>query len=157
MGGWEETDMRILLVALLLAAAACSPPAATPSATEEKAAPAPSEPAAPAADLGPYTNQWDASQMSHFNHILRAATPGQHTVTLRATMTVGGTETVAVYPADANGERDGPRLMFVVATPSGTERVAQLDIPEAGLPVRVSIENLSGRQSAGAYTLTVAP
>jgi len=149
--------MRILLVALVLAAAACTPPAATPPAAEEKAAPAPSEPAAPAVDLGPYTNQWDASRMSHFNHTLRAATPGPHTVTLHASMTIGGTETVAVYPADANGERDGPRLMFVIATPSGTDRVAQLDIPEAGLPVRVSVENLSGRQSAGTYTLTVTP
>lgn len=144
--------MRAFLVALLLTAAACSPPAATPPAAEEEAA----APAAPAVDLGPYTNQWDSSEMTHFNHTLRAATPGQHTVTLSST-TVGGTQTVAVYPADASGERDGPRLMFVVATTGGTEVAAQLDIPETGLPVRVSIENLSGRQSAGSYTLTVAP
>ena len=148
--------MRAFLVALLLTAAACSPPAATPPAAEEKAA-APAEPAPPAVDLGPYTNQWDSSEMTHFNHTLRAATPGQHAVTLSSATTIGGTETVAVYPADASGERDGPRLMFVVATTGGTERVAQLDIPEAGLPVRVSVENLSGRQSAGSYTLTVAP
>ncbi len=142
--------MRAFLVALLLTAAACSPPA-----TEEKAA-APAEPVAPAADLGPYTNQWDSNQMSHFNHTLRAASPGQHTVTLNAS-TSGGTETVAVYPADANGERSGARLMFVIATTGGTDRATQLDIPEAGLPVRVSVENLSGRQGAGSYTLTVAP
>lgn len=147
--------MRTLFVALLLVAASCSPPAATPPAGEEKAA-APAEPAAPAADLGPYTNQWDSNQMSHFNHTLRAATPGPHTVTLRAT-TTGGTETVAVYPADENGERAGGRLMFVIATTGGTDRITQLDIPEAGLPVRVSVENLSGRQAGGSYTLTVAP
>ena len=147
--------MRTLLVVLLLAAASCSQPATAPPAGEEQAA-APAETAAPAADLGPYTNQWDSNQMSHFNHTLRAATPGQHTVTLNAT-TTGGTETVAVYPADENGERAGARLMFVIATTGGTDRITQLDIPEAGLPVRVSVENLSGRQGAGNYTLTVAP
>lgn len=147
--------MRTLLVVLLLAAASCSPPAATPPAGEEKAG-APAELAAPAADLGPYTNQWDSDRMSHFNHTLRAATPGQHTVRLSAT-TTGGNETVALYPADENGERVGGRLMFVIATTGGNQITMPLDIPDAGLPVRVSVENLSGRQAAGSYTLTVAP
>jgi hypothetical protein len=155
MAGWEETDMRTLFVILMLAVAACSPPAAPPPAAEQ-APGAPAEPATQTVDLGPYANQWDSNQMSHFNHTLRAASPGRHTVTLSAS-TSGGTETVAVYPADENGERAGARLMFVVATTGGNDSAAQLDIPEAGLPVRVSVENLSGRQGAGSYTITVAP
>lgn len=138
--------MRTLLVALLFAAAACSPPSATPPAGEEAAQ--------PAADMGPYANEWDSDQFSRFNHTLRAAAPGERTVVLEAS-TNGGTDTVAVYPADASGERAGARLLFVIATTGGNRETAQVAIPEDGLPVVVVVENASGRRNSGNYTLTV--
>jgi hypothetical protein len=144
--------MRMLLAATLLAlAAACSPPAQT-----EAEAPATEAPAEPAADLGPYTNSWDSDQFSRFNHTLRAATPGRHVLALEA-RTEGGTETVAVYPADANGERAGGRIVFVVATTGGNRATQEVDVAEAGLPVVVVVENASGRRAAGSYTLTLQP
>ena len=139
--------MRTLFVVLLLAAAtACSPPAAPLAEAPQTEA--------PAVDTGPYTNQWDSDQFERFNHTLRATAPGTRTITLEAS-TGGGTETVAVYPADASGERSGGRLLFVVATTGGNRETAQLEIPEAGLPVVVVVENASGRQSTGTYTVTV--
>jgi len=144
--------MRMLLAAALLTlAAACSPPAQT-----EAPAPATEAPAEPAADLGPYTNSWDSDQFSRFNHTLRAQTPGRHVLTLEAN-TGGGTETVAVYPADANGERAGGRIVFVIATTGGNRQSQEVDVPEAGLPVVVVVENASGRRGSGSYTLTLQP
>ncbi|HYD88700.1 MAG TPA: hypothetical protein VEA80_14595 [Vitreimonas sp.] len=148
--------MRIIIAALVLSIAACgqttqAPAPETPAPATDAAAPE-----APAADLGPYAGEWDSDQFSRFNHTLRAAAPGRRTVTLEA-RTGGGTETVAVYPADANGERAGGRLLFVVATTGGNRETAELDIPEAGLPVVVVVENASGRQASGSYSLSVTP
>jgi hypothetical protein len=146
--------MRILLVASLLAiAAACSPPAET---TTE--APAPVEaPAAPAADLGPYTNTWDSDQFSRFRHTLNAATPGSHALTLQASTDSSGGETVAVYPIGPDGERRTVRIIFVVADVDGTTGTESVDIPAEGLPVEVVIENAGGRRHAGNYAITIAP
>ena len=142
--------MRTLIAAIvLLSVAACSPPAAPPAVEAPPAAPE-----APAADLSPYANEWDSTEFVRFNHTLRAAAPGAHAVKIAA-RTDGGTETVAVYPADASGQRSGGRLMFVVATAGGNEQSAELEIPEAGLPVVVVVENASGRPSKGDYALTV--
>lgn len=69
--------MRTLVIALMVAAlAGCSPPAA------ETPAEPPPAPAAPAADLGPYTNSWSAAEPSRFRHTLHAATPGEVELTL---------------------------------------------------------------------------
>lgn len=143
--------MRTLFVAasLLALAASCSPPAET-EAPEQTA----EAPAAPAADLGPYANSWDSDEFSRFSHVLHAATPGPHVLALEA-RTDAGTETVAVYPADANGERAGGRILFAVATRNGQRETAQVEVPEAGLPVAVVVENASGRQNSGSYTLTL--
>lgn len=144
--------MRTLLVALVLGAAACSPPAAPP------ADPAPVEaPPAPSVDLGPYTNSWDSAEFSRFRHTLNAATPGAHTLTLQATTTSPGGETVAVYPIAANGEPATERILFVIADTGGTSGDVQVEIPAGGLPVAVAVENASGRPFAGSYTITIAP
>jgi hypothetical protein len=146
--------MRMLLVAALFVAVSCSPPAAPPA-----EAPAPAEaPPAPAADLGPYTNSWDAAEFSRFRHTLYAATPGAHALTLQATTDSSGGETVAVYPIGADGEHVTVRIMFVIADTDGTSETSDaVDIPAAGLPVEVVVENAGGRRHGGSYTLTVAP
>jgi len=142
---------RFVAVFVLLAAA-CSPPAA------EAPAPAPLEtPAAPTADLGPYTNSWDASEFSRFRHTLNAATPGAHTLTLQATTDSSGGETVAIYPVGADGARETVRIVFVIADVDGTSEAANVDIPAGGLPVEVVVENAGGRRHAGNYTITIAP
>ena len=145
--------MRVLLVACLLAiVAACSPPAET-----KTESPAPTaEPAAPAADIGPYTNTWDSDQFSRFRHTLNSATPGSNSLTLTAQTNAGGGETVAVYPIGPDGERRTVRLIFVVADIDGTTGTETVDIPAEGLPVEVVVENAGGRRHAGNYTLTVA-
>jgi hypothetical protein len=146
--------MRILLIASVLALiAACSPPAETKDATLPPAAEAP---AAPAADLGPYTNSWDSDQFSRFRHTLNAAAPGSHSLTLTAQTDSSGGETVAVYPVGPDGERRTVRLIFVVADRDGTTGTETVDIPAEGLPVEVVVENAGGRRHAGNYTLTVA-
>jgi hypothetical protein len=146
--------MRTLLIASLFAlAAACSPPAQK----AEAPAPAPEAPAAPAVDLGPYTNSWDSDQFSRFRHTLNAATPGANTLTLTAQTDAGGGETVAVYPIGPDGERRTVRLIFVVADIDGTTGTESVDIPSEGLPVEVVVENAGGRRHAGTYTLTVGP
>jgi hypothetical protein len=142
---------RFVAVFALLAAACSPPPAETPAPAE-----APS-PAAPAVDLGPYTNSWDAAEFSRFRHTLNAATPGPHTLTLQAQTDSPGGETIAVYPVGADGERETVRIVFVIADTDGTSGEATVDIPEAGLPVEVAIENAGGRRHAGTYTLTIAP
>ncbi|HET9232363.1 MAG TPA: hypothetical protein VFO00_13830 [Vitreimonas sp.] len=145
--------MRVLLVASLLAiAAACSPPAETKT---EAPAPVAEEPAAPAVDLGPYTNSWDSDQFSRFRHTLNSAAPGSNSLTLTAQTNAGGGETVAVYPIGPDGERRTVRLIFVVADVDGTAGTETVDIPAEGLPVEVVVENAGGRRHAGNYSLTV--
>ena len=144
---------RIWVALALAAAAACTPPATTTAPTETPAA----ETVAPAADLGPYTNTWDAAEFSRFRHTLRAAEPGARTLTLQAQSDSSGGETVAVYPVGADGERRTVRIAFVVADADGSSREESVDIPAEGLPVEVVIENAGGRRHAGAYTLTISP
>ncbi len=141
--------MRLLIAAVLALAVACSPPAET---TSEM----PGESSAPAAELGPYTNGWDSDEFVRFNHTLRGETPGRHVLALEA-RTDAGTQTVAVYPADANGERAGGRIVFAIATTGGQRETREIDVPELGVPVVVVVENASGRQSVGSYTLTLQP
>ncbi len=144
--------MRHSLTAFVIAAlvCACSPaeaPREHPSENVGAAAPA-------AADLGPYANDWESDEFVRFNHTLRAASPGPHVLALEA-RTDAGTQTVAVYPADANGERAGGRIVFAIATRNGQRERTEIDVPEAGVPVVVVVENASGRQSVGSYSLTL--
>jgi hypothetical protein len=144
--------MRMLLVALALGAAACSPPAAPPP-----EAPAAEAPPAPVSEFGPYSNAWDSDGLSGFRHTLSAPTPGAHTLTLQATTTSPGGETVAVYPIGSDGARQTTRIMFLIADTDGSSESESVEIPAGGLPVEVIVENASGRRFAGSYTLTVAP
>ena len=144
--------MKRVLAALLLAAAACSPAAETtetPAASETPAA------EAPAADLGPYANSWDAAEFSRFRHTLQAASPGAHTLTLHAQTDSPGGETVAVYPIGPDGEAETARILFVIADRDGESRSENVEVPAEGLSVQVAVENASGRRLAGSYTLTL--
>jgi hypothetical protein len=143
--------MMRFLAALTLVLAACSPAAEAPAMAAEEAPPA------PVADMGPYTNSWDAAEFSRYRHTLNAATPGEHAVTLQATTNASGGETVAVYPVGPDGERQTVRIMFVIADVDGESEEATVEIPAGGREVEVVIENAGGRRHAGAYTLTVAP
>lgn len=143
--------MRMLLIASMLALAACSPPAET----KTEAPPTAEAPAAPAADLGPYTNSWDSDQFSRFQHTLHAAAPGANSLTLTSRTDSPGGETVAVYPIGADGQRSTVRLIFVVADVDGTTGTEAVEIPAEGLPIEVVVENAGGRRHAGNYTLTV--
>jgi hypothetical protein len=148
--------MRLLLIALALAAASCSPPAATtPPAAEAPPSEASGAPPAPAVDLGPYTNNWDAAEFSRFRHIVHAAAPGAHNLRIDATTNSTGGETVAVYPLREDGSRGGSRIVFVIADTDGQSQTGPVTIPEAGLPVEVVVENAAGRRHQGNYTLTV--
>lgn len=146
--------MTRFLAVLAFAAVACSPPAAPPAADAPDVA---ETPAAPAADLGPYTNTWDAAEFSRFRHTLSAATPGQHALTLQATTDSSGGETVALYPVGPDGERQTVRIVFVIADTNGNSEQGNVDIPAAGLPVELVVENAGGRRHAGSYTITIAP
>jgi hypothetical protein len=147
--------MRLLSVVLARGAASCSPPAATTTPPAETEAPA--APAAPAADLGPYANSWDAAEFSRFRHTVHAATPGAHTLRIEATTNSPGGETVAVYPLREDGTRGGARIVFVIADTDGEGSEGAAEIPEAGLPVEVVVENAGGRRHQGNYTLSVLP
>lgn len=146
--------MRKIFAASLLAfAAACSPPAQTKT---EAPPPAAEEPAAPAADLGPYANTWDSDQFSRFRHTLNVETPGSYALLLQAQTDSTGGETVAVYPVGPDGQRRTVRLIFVIADLDGTVGTETVDIPAGGLPVEVVVENAGGRRHAGHYELSVA-
>lgn len=135
--------MQRFWIALALATAACTPPASAPD----------SQASAQAA--GPYANSWDAAEYSRFEHVLQASEPGAHALVLQAQSDAPGGETVAVYPMGADGTRSGGRLVFVVATAAGRSARETVEIPAAGLPVQVVVENAGGRRHAGSYTLTV--
>jgi len=144
--------MRIILTAVALTlGVACTPPAAEPPATPAAEAPAPE------ANLGPYENDWDSAEFSRFDHTLHAAAPGDYVLTLSATTSSPGGETVAVYPISESGEPETARIMFVIASTRGETETRSIAIPEAGLPVQVVVENASGRPFAGHYSLSVTP
>jgi hypothetical protein len=110
-----------------------------------------------------YSNRWDSDQPSTFTHVIVGA-PGRKAVTLDATTSASGGETVAVYPMGADGQRGKARLLFVTATTRGNSRAGQVTLPAPArgetvgrLPVVIVVENASERRHAGEYTLTVAP
>ena len=148
---------RILVAAAIVAVAACSPPGApAPEPAAEEAAA--DETTAVAPDRGPYANSWDSNDFSRFRHTLQAPSGGEHMLTLSATTNSPGGETVAVYLAGPDGEPLTGWRMFVVASTRGETETQMLEFPEGGAqPVVVVVENASGRQLAGNYTLTVAP
>lgn len=144
--------MPRLFFALALMTAACTP-ATAPEPTQEAAAPA------EAPDFGPYTNNWNSNEFSRFTHVLYAAAPGEHTLTLAAHTNSPGGETVAVYPLGPDGEPLNARIMFVIATYDGDSETSSLHFPETGegVPVMVVVESQGERAWAGSYTLTVSP
>ena len=115
------------------------------------------------AAAGEMSNSWRSSTRSRFHHVLEAA-PGRHRLTIDATTTSPGGETVAVYPQTAGGERGGVRIGFVIATTRGNTREMYVTIPQPAegettgrLPIIVDVENASGREYSGNYSLTLAP
>ena len=118
--------------------------------------------ASPAA-AGELSNSWRSSTRSRFHHLLEAA-PGRHRLTIQATTTASGGETVAIYPQTAGGERGGVRIGFVIATTRGNSREMYVTIPQPAqgeqlgrLPIIVDVENAGGREHSGNYSLTLAP
>lgn len=112
---------------------------------------------------GELSNTWHSSGRSRFRHELQA-TPGRYRLTIRATTTSPGGETVALYPQTADDERGRVRLGFVIATRAGNsqEMFVTIQSPADGealgsLPVIVDVENASGREYSGRYSLTLAP
>jgi hypothetical protein len=165
--------MRKIAIAGLVACALCTAPAAAqrlPSiggivrdVIDEAADSATSEAIAGAAVEGELANTWRSSTRSRFHHVLEAA-PGRHRLTIQATTTSPGGETVAVYPQTAGGERGGVRIGFVIATRAGSSEEMFVTIPQppegeatASLPIIVDVENASGREYSGNYSLTLAP
>jgi len=150
--------MRVIFTAAIAFAfaAACAPPADTTADTAETPTAA-DDARDVAADLGPYTNSWNADEFSRFSHTLHAPAPGEYQLTLSGTTDSPGGETVAVYPVGPDGAPLTTRIMFVVVTTHGEAATENVTIPAEGLPVVVTVENASGRRLAGEYTLIVAP
>lgn len=123
--------------------------------------PLPSSPGAAVADeMG---NSWRSSTRSRFHHVLEAD-PGRYRLTIEASTSSPGGETVAVYPQTADGERGSPRIGFVIATRSGNSEELFVTIPQLAdgassgrLPIIVDVENASGREYSGNYTLRLTP
>jgi hypothetical protein len=110
-----------------------------------------------------YANSWDSATRSRFQHVIEAP-PGRARLTIHARTNAGGGETVAIYPTTAAGGRGGVRIAFVIATTVGNSRSATVTIPRPArneqfgrLPVTVDVENASGRQLAGEYSIIVEP
>ncbi|MEZ5959243.1 MAG: hypothetical protein R3C30_02295 [Hyphomonadaceae bacterium] len=143
--------MRMLIVASAFVLAACTPPAETPAA-EPPATETPAAEMPAAADMGPYTNSWDSAEFSRFRHTLNATAPGTYDLTIAATTSSPGGETVAVYPVGPEGVPSTARVMFVIATTRGGTETERVTIPAEGLPVEVVVENAAGRAFAGSYT-----
>lgn len=112
---------------------------------------------------GELSNSWRSSTRSRFHHVLEGA-PGRYRLTIRATTTSPGGETVAVYPQTSTGERGRVRIGFIIATTKGNAREMFVTIPEpprgetqGRLPIVVDVENASGREYAGNYSLELQP
>ena len=110
-----------------------------------------------------YANSWDSATRSRFQHVIEAP-PGRARLTIHARTNAGGGETVAIYPTTAAGGRGGVRIAFVIATTAGNSRSATVTIPRPArneqfgrLPITVDVENASGRQLAGEYSIVVEP
>lgn len=112
---------------------------------------------------GELSNSWRSSTRSRFHHVLEGA-PGRYRLTIRATTTSPGGETVAVYPQTSGGERGSPRIGFVIATTQGNAEEMFVTIPQppegetqGSLAIVVDVENASGREYSGNYTLELQP
>ena len=111
---------------------------------------------------GPFSNRWNSDRPTQFSHVLEAE-PGNVTLTLTAKTTASGGETVAVYFADAQGNRKTGWRLFVIATRSGNSASKSVVIPKPKpnhktdkVPLMVVVENASGKMHSGDYTLTVS-
>lgn len=112
---------------------------------------------------GELSNRWQSATRSRFHHVLEG-NPGPYRLTIRASTTSPGGETVAVYPQTAGGERGSSRIGFVIATTVGNaeEMFVTIPLPPKGetqgrLPIIVDVENASGREYTGDYSLELAP
>lgn len=133
--------------------------AVTGSASEAPSSPTSGESAA----AGEHSRHWQSATRSRFYHVLEGE-PGPYRLTIRATTTSPGGETVAVYPQTASGERGSPRIGFVIATTVGNAEEMFVTIPRppegetrGRLPIIVDVENASGREYAGDYSLELDP
>ncbi len=112
--------------------------------------------------VGPFSNSWNSDRPTQFSHVLDAE-PGKVTLTLKAKTTASGGETVAVYFADAQGNRKTGWRLFVIATrnSNGASKSVVIPKPKANhktskVPLIVVVENASGKMHSGDYTLTVS-
>jgi hypothetical protein len=112
--------------------------------------------------VGQFSNRWNSDRPTQFSHVLEAE-PGNVTLTLKAKTTASGGETVAVYFADAQGNRRTGWRLFVIATGNGNSASKSVVIPQpkanhktSKVPLVVVVENAGGRTNAGDYTLTVS-
>lgn len=112
---------------------------------------------------GEHSRHWQSATRSRFYHVLEG-TPGPYRLTIHATTTSPGGETVAVYPQTAGGERGSPRIGFVIATTVGNAEEMLITIPrppegetQGRLPIIVDVENASGREYSGDYSLELEP
>ena len=116
-----------------------------------------------AREAGELSNHWRSSTRSRFHHLLER-TPGRYRLTIHATTTSPGGETVAVYPQTRGGERGSRRIGFVIATTVGNSEEMFVTIPPppegealGRLPIIVDVENASGREYSGSYSLELSP
>jgi len=114
-------------------------------------------------EAGALSSRWQSATRSRFHHVLEG-TPGPYRLTIRATTTSPGGETVAVYPQTAGGERGSPRIGFVIATTVGNAQEMFVTIPrppegemQGRLPIIVDVENASGNEYSGDYSLELQP
>jgi hypothetical protein len=112
--------------------------------------------------VGPFSNSWNSDRPTQFSHVLDGE-PGKVTLTLTAKTTASGGETVAVYFADAQGNRKTGWRLFVIATRNGNSASKSVIIPKpkanhktSKVPLVVVVENASGKMHSGDYTLTVS-
>ncbi len=129
----------------------------------EVAAEMPDDAAVAGMASGEYSNSWRSSTRSRFSHVLEAA-PGRYRLTLNATTNSPGGETVAVYPQTSGGQRGSVRIGFVIATTVGNSEEMFVTIPQPGegeqlgqLPIIVDVENASGREYSGHYSIALEP
>lgn len=114
------------------------------------------------AQIAQFSNSWNSDRPTQFSHVLDGE-PGKVTLTLKAKTTASGGETVAVYFADAQGNRKTGWRLFVIATRNGNSASKSVVIPKpkanhktSKVPLVVVVENASGRMHSGDYTLTVS-
>ena len=112
--------------------------------------------------MGPFSNSWNSDRPTQFSHVIEAEA-GKVTLTLKAKTTASGGETVAVYFADAQGNRKTGWRLFVIATRNGNSASKSVVIPKpkanhktSKVPLVVVVENASGKMHSGEYTLTVS-